>query len=66
MGPEQQHLRLLSARAAARLLGVSRGKTIAVLIDTGKVRTVVVNGRKRIPLSEIERLSREGFDTRQS
>jgi hypothetical protein len=58
--------RLFSARAAAQMLGVSRGRTIAFLIDTGQVRTVEVNGRKRIPMSEIDRLASVGFDTRQS
>jgi hypothetical protein len=41
---------------------VSRTKTIAVLIDAKKIRTVKVNGRVRIPASEVERLAREGFD----
>jgi excisionase family DNA binding protein len=58
--------RLLSAREVARRLGVSRGKTIGVLIDTGKIRTVVVNGRVKIPASEVERLTREGFDVTRS
>jgi excisionase family DNA binding protein len=59
-------VRLLSAREAARRLGVSRGATIAELIAAGKLRTVRVNGRERIPASEVERLAREGFDARQS
>ena len=58
--------KLLSAAEAARRLGVSRGKTIAVLIDEGKIRTVPVNGRLRIPASEIDRLVREGFDVTRS
>jgi len=37
-------------------------KTNAVVIDTGRIRTVTVNGRVRIPASEVERLAREGFD----
>jgi excisionase family DNA binding protein len=60
---EKRDARLLSAREAARRLGVSRGKTIAALIDSGRLRTVTVNGRVRIPASEVERLAREGFDT---
>ena len=53
---------LLSKRAAARLLGVSRGRTLDVLIKEGRVRTVQVNGRLRIPMAEITRIQDEGTD----
>jgi hypothetical protein len=48
------------------MLHVSRGRTLAVLIVEGKCRTVKINGRTRIPMEEVERLAREGFDVRRS
>lgn len=51
---------LLSKRKAARLLGVSRSRTLDALIDSDQVRTVRLGGRLRIPLAEIERLQVEG------
>lgn len=51
---------LLSMRKAARLLGVSAGRTLKPLIDCGAIRTVRVGNRDRIPRSEIERIAREG------
>jgi len=47
---------LLSRRAAARMLGVDRGTTLAGLIRCGRLRLVM----GRIPASEIERLLEEG------
>lgn len=44
---------LLSRSKAAKLMGVSRGRTLPDLIRAGRVHTVKVNGRTRIPLSEI-------------
>ena len=52
--------RLLSKRAAAKLLGVDRGTTLADLLATGNLRTVVLGGQERIPTAEIERLATEG------
>lgn len=49
--------KLLSRRAAARMLGVDRGSTLAGLIREGKLALV----RGRIPLGEIERLLKEGL-----
>ncbi len=48
--------KLLSRRAAAKLLGVDRGSTLEGLIREGRLRLV----RGRIPLGEIERLLQEG------
>lgn len=55
---------LLSQRAAARLLGVSVGRTLAPLVRAGLVRTVTVGNRTRIPLAEVERVAREGTGPR--
>jgi excisionase family DNA binding protein len=52
--------RLLSKREAARLLGVSRGRTLDLLIKSGTIRTVVIGTRAKVPMSEIERLMTEG------
>ncbi len=52
--------KLLSRRAAARLLGVDRGSTLETLIREGKLRLVA----GRIPLSEIERLLADGLPAR--
>lgn len=50
---------LLSLREAARRLGVSRNSTLQDLIRDRRIRTTRVNGRVRIPATEIERLIRE-------
>ncbi len=50
---------LLSDRAAAKVLGVSRD-TVAALRRAGQLRSVPWLGRFKIPLAEIERLAREG------
>jgi hypothetical protein len=57
--------RLLSARDVARFLRVRR-ETVALLILTRQIRTVEVNGRPRIPATEVDRLTREGFDVARS
>lgn len=49
--------KLLSRRAAAKMLGVDRGSTLEGLIREGRLRLV----RGRIPLGEIERLLQEGL-----
>lgn len=49
--------RLLSKRAAARLLGVDRGTTLEALIRDGRLRLVL----GKIPDTEIERLLVEGL-----
>lgn len=51
---------LLSKRKAAALLGISRGDTLGEMIRAGLIRTVVLNGRVRIPREEVERIAREG------
>ncbi len=53
---------LLSKRQAAKLLGVSRGRTLDELIRTGHLRPVVVLGRLKLPREEVERLAREGTE----
>jgi excisionase family DNA binding protein len=57
---------LVTPADAAQMLGVSRGRTIQVLIDTGQLKSVQINGRTRIPMAEVERLAHQGFDVRQS
>jgi hypothetical protein len=52
--------KLLSKSHAARLLGVSRGRTLGPLIERGLIRTVLLGKRVKIPLSEIERIQHEG------
>ncbi len=52
--------RLLSKREAAKYLGVSRGRTLDVLIAAGRLRTVRIGGRLKIPLEEVERLATTG------
>lgn len=51
----------LSRREAARLLGIDRGRTLGVLIASGKLRVVPWGTGERIPLVDVERLAREGF-----
>lgn len=53
---------LLSKREAARLLGVSRGRTLDSLIASGQVRVVRIGGRLRVPRAELERLQAEGVE----
>lgn len=53
------NVRPLSLRSAARRLGV-RYETLHVLIARGELRAVVIAGRCRVPLAEIERVEREG------
>ena len=52
--------RLLSKRDAARYLGVSRGRTLDALIAAGRLRTVRIGGRIKIPLEELERIATFG------
>jgi hypothetical protein len=54
--------RLLSLRQAALALGVSRTRTLPLLIERGLLKPVTVGGRKRIPSAQIEQLAFEGFD----
>lgn len=53
---------LMSFRAAAKYLGVDRKTTLRVLVDAGKVRTVLVNGHVKIPFVEVQRIANEGTD----
>lgn len=52
--------RLMSKREAAKYLGVSRGRTLDALIAAGRLRTVRIGGRLKIPLEEIDRLASLG------
>lgn len=57
---EREPRALLSKREAARLLGVSRGRTLDALLSSGQVRAVHIGRRLRVPLAEIERFQAEG------
>jgi excisionase family DNA binding protein len=52
--------RLLTMSQAARRLGVSRTRTLPLLIQDRRIRTVTVAGQTRIPASEVERIEAEG------
>ncbi len=52
--------RLLSKRAAARMLGVSRTTTLEDMIADRRLRVVRVGDGVRIPAAEVERLAKEG------
>lgn len=53
---------LLSLREAAALLGIGRCNTLPRLIAEGRIRTVSIAGRVRVPLDEVQRIAREGTD----
>ena len=55
--------KLLSKREVAKRLGVSRSDTLQPAIAAGKVRTVMVGKRERIPMIEFIRLRDEGWGT---
>lgn len=57
---------LLSQAEAARRLGISRCSTLPALIASGLIQTVPWQRRLKIPLSEVERLCREGIPVIQS
>jgi excisionase family DNA binding protein len=57
----QSSSRLLSKREAARRLGIDRGTTLELLIETKQLRLVRAGKRERIPEPEVERLVREGY-----
>ena len=54
-------LELLSLRKAAMLLSVSRSRTLTEWIKAGKIRTVMVKNRLKIPREEIDRFLRDGL-----
>jgi excisionase family DNA binding protein len=58
-GPTKE---LLSKRAVAKLLGVDRATTLETLIRAGRIRTVEVGGRPRIPRAELERVLVAGVE----
>ena len=51
---------LLTLRAAATRLGMDRNTTLKRLIATGALKTVLVDGKRRVPRSEILRVEAEG------
>ena len=51
--------------AGAKALGVRRGDLLAWVAE-GRVRTVEVDGKERIPRSEVERIQKEGVPERKS
>lgn len=53
--------RIHSQREAVKLLGTSR-RVLTILIATKQVKTVEVNGVEKIPATEVDRLSAEGWD----
>lgn len=53
---------MVPLREAVRLLGVDR-PVLYAWIDDGRIRVVEVNGRRRIPRSEIDRIARDGLGT---
>lgn len=54
-----------SANSAARALELSRSK-IYDLMKTGKLKFVMIDSERRIPASEIDRLTREGTEPQQA
>lgn len=52
--------RFLSLREAAAVLGIDRNTTLKTLIDEGRIRTVTVGDKPKVPMSEVERIEREG------
>jgi excisionase family DNA binding protein len=52
--------RLVSKAEAARRLGVSRTATLGSLIASGAIKSVVIGRRVKIPVSELDRLCRDG------
>ena len=63
---DRSHQRILSQREAAKRLRISRESTLQYLIADKKIKTIMVNGKEKIPATEVERLSREGFCTNRS
>lgn len=57
---KQKDQKLVSQREAARRLGISKN-SIPVLIKSRQLAVVKVGSRKKISVSEIQRLCREGF-----
>ena len=52
---------LLSKKEVARRLGVDRATTLEGLIASGNIKTVLFNGRVRVPVVEVERILSEGI-----
>jgi hypothetical protein len=50
----------LTKRAAARLLGVDRCTTLEQLLASGRIHSVLIAGRLRIPRAELQRIAAEG------
>ncbi|MGC4116966.1 MAG: helix-turn-helix domain-containing protein [Myxococcales bacterium] len=52
---------LLSFAQAASMLGVSRNDTLHELVACKRIRAIRINGRWKVPWTEIERVMREGI-----
>jgi excisionase family DNA binding protein len=50
----------LSTAAAAKVLGVRHGDVLAWVAE-GRIRTVDMDGRERVPRTELDRLQRDGL-----
>lgn len=53
---------LMSFRSAATYLGIDRKTTLRTLVADGRIRTVLVNGRVKIPFVEVQRVATEGTE----
>lgn len=53
--------RLLSKREAAKRLGIARGTTLELLIQTKQLKLVRTGKRQRIPEPEVEQLVKNGY-----
>jgi hypothetical protein len=53
--------KVYSQRAFARLFNKGRGSTIAPAVADGRIRTVLIKGRREIPASEVSRILEEGL-----
>ncbi len=56
----QDEKRFVSKSKAARLLGIDHKTTLRDLIQDKRLLTVPVGNRRKVPMSEIERVEREG------
>ena len=54
---------VLSKRAAAAMLGIDRGKTLAALIADGQIRTTEIRGRACVLREDVERVIAGGAPT---
>jgi excisionase family DNA binding protein len=55
----------LAPNSAAHALDISRSKMYGMM-KSGKIRFVMIDGMRRVPNSEVERLAREGTEPQQA